>query len=167
MNIRYLKSKLAGLAISGLLWPAAMGWAQTLPVSGPVPSATASVLAAELSPGGQQVLQLHQARIGDDTIIAFIHNSALNYQLDANAIIYLGQQGISSPVLTAMLNQPAAGARVQLPATSATAPVVPTVYPPAYSAPVVYPAPPTTVTSTVPAGSEGDVAVMDVDEVTV
>jgi len=150
MNIRYLKGKLAGVVVSGMLWPGAMGLAQTLPAPGPVQPATASVPAVELSPGGQQVLQLHQARIGDDTIIAFIHNSGLNYKLDANAIIYLGQQGVSSPVLSAMLNQPAADAALHLPATPAPAPVAMTAYPPAYTAPAAYTAPPVTVIQTAP-----------------
>ena len=155
MKMRCLKSKLVGLVISGMLWPVAAGWTQNLPAAGAAQPATASVPAVELSPGGQQVLQLHQARVSDDTIIAFIHNSSVNYHLDANAIIYLEQAGVSSPVLTAMLNQPAANPAVSLPATPAPAPapapVVSTPYPLANPAPVVYPAPPVTVIPSAPA----------------
>jgi uncharacterized membrane protein YgcG len=52
-----------------------------------------------------QVIQLEQAKIGDDTVIAYIRNSGNNYNLTANDILYLRQQGVSDAVLTAMLTQ--------------------------------------------------------------
>jgi hypothetical protein len=148
MRIRNLKSKLAGLVIGGWLWPAAAGWAQSVPVSVPAQPVVASVPALQLSPGARQVLQLYQARVSDDTIISFIRNSSANYHLDADEIIYLRQQGISSPVLVAMLSPAGGNQAIPMPATPA--PVVVTAYPPAAPAPVVYTAPPVTVIQAAP-----------------
>ena len=53
-----------------------------------------------------QVIQLEQAKIGDDTVIAYIRNSGNSYNLSANDILYLRQEGVSDVVLTAMLTQP-------------------------------------------------------------
>jgi len=61
--------------------------------------------APQLSPAVAQVVQLAQAKVGDDTIIAYIQNSGTIYGLDANQIVYLKQQGVSSSVITTMLNQ--------------------------------------------------------------
>jgi hypothetical protein len=61
--------------------------------------------APKLSYGVPAVLQLTQAKVGDDTIVAYIQNSPTIYSLDASQIIYLKQQGVSSAVLNAMLNQ--------------------------------------------------------------
>jgi uncharacterized membrane protein YgcG len=60
----------------------------------------------ELSYGASQIVQLAQAKISDDTIISYIHNSANSYALDADQIIYLRQQGVSDAVVNVMLNQP-------------------------------------------------------------
>jgi fructose-specific component phosphotransferase system IIB-like protein len=65
----------------------------------------ASTSAPKLSYGVPAVLQLTQAKVGDDTIVAYIQNSPTIYTLDASEIIYLKQQGVSSAVLNAMLNQ--------------------------------------------------------------
>ena len=62
--------------------------------------------APPLSYGVPQILQLAQAKVSDDTIIAYIRNSGNSYGLDADQIIYLRQQGISDKVLTVMLTQP-------------------------------------------------------------
>ncbi|MGH7991317.1 MAG: hypothetical protein ACREDS_14150 [Limisphaerales bacterium] len=59
----------------------------------------------KLSYGVSQILQLAQAKVGDDTIIAYIQNSGTIYALDAGQIVYLRQQGVSDRVVTTMLNQ--------------------------------------------------------------
>src|SRR3984957_14547509 len=61
--------------------------------------------AQQLSPAVAQVVQLAQAKVGDDTIIAYIQNSETIYGLDANQIVYLKQQGVSSTVLNTMSNK--------------------------------------------------------------
>src|SRR5271163_2680861 len=65
----------------------------------------ASTAAPQLSSAVAQVLQLAQAKVGDDTIVAYIQNSGTIYGLDANQIVYLKQQGVSSAVINTMLNQ--------------------------------------------------------------
>src|SRR5208337_1858187 len=73
------------------------------------------------SPGSTaQILQLEQAKVGDDTIIAYIKNSGNSYNLNADQIISLHHQGVSDAVITAMLSQPrpaASPATVPAPAT--------------------------------------------------
>lgn len=91
--------------------------------------AAAEATAPQLGYGVRQILQLAQAKIGDETILAFIKNSGNSYGLNADQIIYLRQQGLSDAIVTAMLNQPRAGAALPLPATSAPPPVVSTATP--------------------------------------
>ena len=102
--------------------------------------------APPLAYGVPQILKLSQAGIGDDTIIAYVHNSGNSYGLDADQIIYLKQQGISDNVLTAMLNQPKAA---PAPAPPAAQPAYPYAAqtPVAYAPPAAYDqsAPPSTV----------------------
>ena len=69
-----------------------------------------------------QVLQLAQAKVGDETIIAYIKNSGTSYGLNADQIIYLKQQGLSDGVITAMLNQPKPGVAAPAPSTPAPQP---------------------------------------------
>ena len=110
----------------------------------------------KLSPGAAEVIKLHQAKIGDDTILAYISTAGTGYALDADQIIYLQQQGISSAIITAMLNQgrPGTTAAATAPqaalltgptvgtSTVATAPAVPYVQP-APAPTYYYPAPAT------------------------
>ena len=76
----------------------------------PAGQAAVSVPPPQLSYAVSQVLQLNQAKVGDDTIIAYVRNTNAGYSLDANQIIFLRQQGVSEAVITAMLNQPRSGA---------------------------------------------------------
>jgi uncharacterized membrane protein YgcG len=71
-------------------------------ISQPAASQPAS---PQLSYGVPQILQLAQAKVGDDTIVAYIQNSGTIYNLDASQIVYLRQQGVSDRVVTTMLNQ--------------------------------------------------------------
>ena len=66
---------------------------------------SATPAAVQLSYGMPQVLQLAQAKVGDDTIVAYVKNSGTIYSLNASQIVYLKQQGVSDQVITAMLNQ--------------------------------------------------------------
>jgi len=58
-----------------------------------------------ISQGAKRVLQLMQAKVSDPTIIAYIHAVPVDYQLSAEGLIYLKQQGVSEQVITNMLNQ--------------------------------------------------------------
>jgi hypothetical protein len=88
----------------------------------PATAPSATTAAPHLSYGVSQILQLGQAKLGDDTIIAYIRNSGSSYRLNADQIIYLRQQGLSEAVVTAMLNQPRTGVVAGAPATPAPAP---------------------------------------------
>jgi len=89
-------------------------------------TAAGSGSAPQLSYGVPQVLQLSQAKIGDNTIVAYIQNSGTIYSLNASEIVYLKQQGVSDAVITTMLNQrqrvtqAAAQTAPQAPATATT-----------------------------------------------
>ncbi|MGA2030226.1 MAG: hypothetical protein ABSG87_09160 [Verrucomicrobiota bacterium] len=84
------------LALSVVAQDSSNSAAQATAVSQPAP---------QLSYGVPQVLQLAQAKVSDDTIVAYIQNSGTIYALNASEIVYLKQQGISDAVLNAMLNQ--------------------------------------------------------------
>jgi hypothetical protein len=62
--------------------------------------------APPLAYGVTSILQLAQAKVGDDVIISYIRNSGSSYGLNADQIIYLRQQGVSDNVINVMLNQP-------------------------------------------------------------
>ena len=68
--------------------------------------------APQLSYGVPEVLQLSQAKVGESTIVNYIHNSGNNYGLNAAQIIYLRQQGVSDNVINAMLNQRSLNAQI-------------------------------------------------------
>ncbi|HEY5044129.1 MAG TPA: hypothetical protein VIK53_19330 [Verrucomicrobiae bacterium] len=106
---------LAVLTVAGLAWSASTAVAQDASASNARTPAAASAVVPQLSYGVPQILQLAQANIGDDTIIAYIKNSGNSYGLNADQIIYLRQQGVSDAVIRTMLNQPK-------PATAAATP---------------------------------------------
>ncbi len=98
--------------------------------------ATAAVQAqdvgASLPPGVQDVVKLAHAGISDDIILAQIKNSGAMYNLTADQIIYLSNQGISQAVIKSLL--PGGGSA----APAFTAPVPPpAVVAPSTPAPVV------------------------------
>ena len=70
-----------------------------------VPAASVRQTVPKLSYGVSQILQLTRAKIGENTIIAYIRNSGTVYRLDASQIVYLKQQGVSEAVIAAMINQ--------------------------------------------------------------
>jgi len=70
---------------------------------------TPAASAPQLPYGVAPILQLAQAKVGDDTIIAYVRNSGNSYNLSADQIIYLQQQGLSAAVINTMLSQPKAG----------------------------------------------------------
>jgi hypothetical protein len=64
---------------------------------------------ADLTPGLQEVIKLTKAHMTDDVILAYIRNSGSGYNLSANDILYLNNQGVSQPVISALLqSKPAA-----------------------------------------------------------
>lgn len=92
MKTQKLRKVLLVTAAAAFAWCA---WKAKAQDSGtvPVPNAVAPII------------QLEQAKIGDDTIIAYIKSTGNTYNLNAGQIIYLRQQGISEAVIAAMLAQ--------------------------------------------------------------
>ena len=134
MKTQNLHKTLALLAVAGLTFVAASTMAQDTSTATTV-QVTAPAPAPQLSYGTAQIVQLTQAKIGEDTIVAYVKNSGNSYGLDANQIIYLRQQGVSDAVITAMLNQPKpAVASAPAPADYSTVPA-PTTPPPQVAAP--------------------------------
>ena len=127
MKDNYLKTVMAIAALGGMTLSAPMVLAQDASaLAATNTSAPASVPTASATPplgyGVSQILQLSQAKVSDDTIIAFVKNSGNSYGLSADQIIYLQKQGLSSAVITAMLNQPRTGALASTPAPATPTP---------------------------------------------
>jgi hypothetical protein len=148
MKTYHLQKLAAALALAGLACSTHAVLAQDSNVPGTVPPAAASAPAPQLAYGVSQVLQLAQAKLNDDTIIAYIKNSGNSYGLSADQIIYLHQQGVSSAVISTMLNQPRAGVMADTSSTMAPQPEATTAY--AGQALPTTPAPPVTYVQTVP-----------------
>jgi hypothetical protein len=103
MKIRNLQKMAAAVAVAGL---ALTAFAQDFSGANTAQPAAVNANVMQLPYGVPQVVQLAQARISDDTIIAYIKNSGNSYTLDANQILYLRRQGVSDAVISTMLSQP-------------------------------------------------------------
>jgi hypothetical protein len=116
-------------------------------------SAHAQATPANLSPGVQEVVKLSQAHMSDDVILSYIRNSGVSYRLTADDILYLNGQGVSQPILSALLKAAPDTASAPAPTPTAAPPVsVPP--PPAFSQPAT-PAPAVAVPPSAPLpGSE-------------
>ena len=83
---------------------------------------------ATVSPNLQEVIKLTKAHMTDDVILAFIHNSGAAYNLSADDVLYLNGQGVSQPVISALI-QSKATAPLPAPAPSYQAPTPAPTYP--------------------------------------
>jgi hypothetical protein len=152
MKTKNWQKMAAAAALAGLALSVSTALAQDSSARNTVPPAAVNASVPQLSSGVSQIVQLAQAKIGDDTIIAYIKNSRNSYGLTADQIIYLRQQGISEAVLTAMLNQPGPGVAVAAPATPAPPPMAAST-PATASGSTATVAPTVTYVQTVPAAS--------------
>lgn len=84
--------------------------------------------APTLSYGSNEVLKLVRAKVGDDTVVAYIDHATTTYALSASDLIYLRSEGVSDKVLSAMLTRSKGAEAI------ASAPVAP-------AAPIAPPAP--------------------------
>jgi hypothetical protein len=123
MKTRNLQKILAVMTVASLALSASTALAQDSSAANTARPVAVNAPVTQLSYGAQQILQLAQAKVGDDTIIAYIKNSGNSYGLSADQIIYLRHQGISDAVITTMLNQPRPGVVVATPTTPAPQPV--------------------------------------------
>ncbi len=72
---------------------------------------------ATLSPGLAEVVKLSQAHMSDDVILNFLKGRPGAYHLTADDILYLNQQGVSQPVISALL-QSGGGSPAPAPVTA-------------------------------------------------
>lgn len=75
-----------------------------------------------LSSQVQEVVKLTQAKMSDDIILAYIKNSGESYNLKADDILYLNSQGVSQPVISALLQSKSSAAPAPVAAPSTPAP---------------------------------------------
>ena len=105
MKTRNLQNSLLAIAIVTTLAFMAGDVAAQDSTAATAQPAVSSQPAPQLSYGVPQVLQLAQAKVSDGIIVSYIQNSGTIYSLRADEIVYLKQQGVSDPVLNAMLAQ--------------------------------------------------------------
>ncbi|MGA2247191.1 MAG: hypothetical protein ABSH48_19545 [Verrucomicrobiota bacterium] len=122
MKTNSWQKMVAVMIVSVAVASAVSSKAQDLVAPGVSPAATVNSSVPHLSYGTSQILQLAQAKLSEDTIIAYIRNSGNSYGLNADQIIYLRQQGLSDAVVTAMLSQPRVGVAVATPSSPAPQP---------------------------------------------
>src|SRR2546426_4996543 len=118
------KTKWLGLVASVLL-PLFTGCAQPAPppvAKTPLPEQPASSVPATVSPGVAEVLRLAQSGVAEDVILAYINNSTTGFNLSADQILYARDMGLSSQVITAMLDRDTALRNQPQPAWAPTAP---------------------------------------------
>ncbi len=139
--------------VATLALPLLSGYAQTPGAPAPgAPEQAQPAAGANLSPGAAEVVRLAGSGVGDNVVLAYIQNSQAPFDLTADNVLYLKDQGLSPQVTSAMLSHdgtlrgqpqqyaPAAPAPAMQPPVSpmATAPTAPAqVYAPA---PVAAPA---------------------------
>jgi hypothetical protein len=114
--------------VIGIAWmiTGAIGWntENTCPAQTP----------AILSPEVQEVLKLTKQQMRDDVIVSYITNSGTAFHLTADDMVSLKEQGVSQPVIAAMLQSKAA-----VPVPQPAPPVI--ANPGPAPAPIVNPAP--------------------------
>src|SRR5215831_13045195 len=63
---------------------------------------------ATVSPGTAEVIKLASSGVTEDVVLTFVTNSQYRYDLSAADVVYLKDLGVSSAVVTAMINHDAA-----------------------------------------------------------
>jgi hypothetical protein len=61
--------------------------------------------APALSKAAEQLVELAQAGVGDDVLLAYIERAEADYQLEVDQILYLHDLGLSAPVIAAMVRR--------------------------------------------------------------
>jgi hypothetical protein len=88
-----------------------------------------------LSYGSNEVLKLVRAKVGDDTVVAYIDHATATYGLSASDLIYLRSEGVSDKVLSAMLTRSKGAEAI---ASAPVAPIAPIAPPAPAAAPASY-----------------------------
>src|SRR5690242_10524728 len=137
MKTQNLRASLRNLILAAIATASIAALAQDAVINTP----------SQLSYGVPQILQLSQAKVGDDVIVRYIQNSGTIFALKAPEIVYLKQQGVSDTVLNAMIDQrirltgstePATSPQVNLTAAQPSVIVQPVAYVPTIPSSSVY-----------------------------
>ena len=80
------------------------GWV-SLGVAGAaeIPTAGTAAKSTHLSFAANEVLKLSRAKVGDETIVAYIKQASSAYELNAEDIVFLRGEGVTDRVVSAML----------------------------------------------------------------
>jgi hypothetical protein len=81
------------------------GWAQATTPEETAPAPAAGSTPAKLPYGVEDVLKLSRAKVNEDVVLSFVHNSGTIYNLSPTDIVYLKEHGVSDRVLNEMLTQ--------------------------------------------------------------
>jgi hypothetical protein len=122
MKTHKFEKTLAGVACAGLVLSASPALAQNYSTTTGAQPTAVNASDSQMVYGVPQIIRLSQAKVSDDTIIAYVKNSGLSYSLDADQILNLRQQEVSDVVITTMLNQPKPGPVLYTPTTPAPQP---------------------------------------------
>ena len=102
---------LAGAAIALAIPGLALSQAPTLgtypatpSASAPAPAPGAGTIPANVSPAVADVIKLAESGVGDDVVVAYVQNYQGSFNVSADNVLYLRDVGVSSAVITAMLN---------------------------------------------------------------
>ena len=71
----------------------------------PVEAVPEPVTPPALSAGVDEIVQLAQAGVGDEVLLAYIENSQATYDLNVEQILYLHDLGVSAEVISAMVRR--------------------------------------------------------------
>ena len=74
----------------------------------PAQAPGASAVPTDLSPAAAEVVKLAESGTGDDVTLSYIQNSQAAFNLSADDVLYLKDLGLSSQVISAMLNHDSA-----------------------------------------------------------
>ncbi len=139
--MRVIAVGLAGWVSLGIVGAAETATATT--------AATATAKSTHLSFAANEVLKLSRAKVGDETIVAYVKQASSAYELNAEDIVYLRGEGVTDRVVSAMLTARPEVAAAPAPAAPALAASVGTAPTPGQTA---YPggaAPAATTTTTI------------------
>src|SRR5215831_8354043 len=98
------KIKWLGVMTAWVL-PLLSAFSEAPEVSNPDQSQMVVPAPSNLSPPATEVLRLAGSGTGEELIRAYIQNSTSPFELSADQILYLRDNGLSTPVITAMLNR--------------------------------------------------------------
>src|ERR1051326_6776883 len=67
-------------------------------------AAATDAIQAKLPSGVADVVKLSRAKVSENVVLSFVQNSGQAYSLSADDIVHMRKEGVSDPVINAMLN---------------------------------------------------------------